>query len=75
VGFALAEETPSLWIDVPFVAQVKNGLRFGSDGDGDGVLGEKDRAHAQGSADAANPGNALFARGRGNSGERDETVF
>ena len=25
VGFALAAETPSLWIDVPFVAQVKNG--------------------------------------------------
>ena len=25
VGFALATETPSLWIDVPFVAQVKNG--------------------------------------------------
>jgi ABC-type bacteriocin/lantibiotic exporter with double-glycine peptidase domain len=24
-GFALAAETPSLWIDVPFVAQVKNG--------------------------------------------------
>lgn len=24
-GFALATETPSLWIDVPFVAQVKNG--------------------------------------------------
>jgi ABC-type bacteriocin/lantibiotic exporter with double-glycine peptidase domain len=25
VGFALAAETPSLWIDVPFVGQVKNG--------------------------------------------------
>jgi ABC-type bacteriocin/lantibiotic exporter with double-glycine peptidase domain len=25
VGFSLAAETPSLWIDVPFVAQVKNG--------------------------------------------------
>jgi ABC-type bacteriocin/lantibiotic exporter with double-glycine peptidase domain len=25
VGLALAAETPSLWIDVPFVAQVKNG--------------------------------------------------
>ena len=25
VSFALAAETPSLWIDVPFVAQVKNG--------------------------------------------------
>ena len=25
VGFALAAETPSLWIDVPFVAQAKNG--------------------------------------------------
>ena len=25
VGFALAAETPSLWIDVPFVAQTKNG--------------------------------------------------
>jgi ABC-type bacteriocin/lantibiotic exporter with double-glycine peptidase domain len=25
VGLALATETPSLWIDVPFVAQVKNG--------------------------------------------------
>jgi len=25
VGFALPAETPSLWIDVPFVAQVKNG--------------------------------------------------
>ena len=25
VGFAHAAETPSLWIDVPFVAQVKNG--------------------------------------------------
>ena len=25
VGFALAAETPGLWIDVPFVAQVKNG--------------------------------------------------
>jgi ABC-type bacteriocin/lantibiotic exporter with double-glycine peptidase domain len=25
VGFALAAETPSLWIDVPFVAQVQNG--------------------------------------------------
>ncbi|HET6931699.1 MAG TPA: C39 family peptidase [Candidatus Acidoferrum sp.] len=24
-GFALAAETPSLWIDVPFVAQAKNG--------------------------------------------------
>jgi ABC-type bacteriocin/lantibiotic exporter with double-glycine peptidase domain len=24
-GFALATETPSLWIDVPFVTQVKNG--------------------------------------------------
>jgi len=23
--FALAAETPSLWIDVPFVAQAKNG--------------------------------------------------
>jgi ABC-type bacteriocin/lantibiotic exporter with double-glycine peptidase domain len=25
VGFALSAETPSLWIDVPFVAQAKNG--------------------------------------------------
>ena len=25
VGLAPAAETPSLWIDVPFVAQVKNG--------------------------------------------------
>src|SRR5258707_12448928 len=25
VGFALAAETPGLWIDVPFVAQMKNG--------------------------------------------------
>jgi ABC-type bacteriocin/lantibiotic exporter with double-glycine peptidase domain len=25
VGFALAAETPSLWLDVPFVPQVKNG--------------------------------------------------
>src|SRR5579864_4431967 len=25
VAFALAGETPSLWIDVPFVAQAKNG--------------------------------------------------
>jgi ABC-type bacteriocin/lantibiotic exporter with double-glycine peptidase domain len=25
VGLALARETPSLWIDVPFVAQVRNG--------------------------------------------------
>jgi len=45
VGFALAEETPSLWIDVPFVAQVKNGCGSAAIGDGDGVLGEKDRAH------------------------------
>jgi ABC-type bacteriocin/lantibiotic exporter with double-glycine peptidase domain len=25
IGFALAAETPGLWVDVPFVAQVKNG--------------------------------------------------
>jgi len=28
VGIALAAETPGLWIDVPFVAQAKNGCGF-----------------------------------------------
>src|SRR5882672_5836332 len=61
VGFALAAETPSLWIDVPFVAQVKNGC-------GSAVMAmvmeyweKKTGRTAQGSADAGKIQAALYS--------------
>jgi ABC-type bacteriocin/lantibiotic exporter with double-glycine peptidase domain len=61
VGLALAAETPSLWIDVPFVAQVKNGC-------GSAVIAmvmeywEKKTAHGTGdSADAGKIQAALYS--------------
>jgi ABC-type bacteriocin/lantibiotic exporter with double-glycine peptidase domain len=61
VGLALAAETPSLWIDVPFVAQVKNGC-------GSAVMAmvmeywEKKTAHGAGDgADAGKIQAALYS--------------
>jgi ABC-type bacteriocin/lantibiotic exporter with double-glycine peptidase domain len=61
VALALAAETPSLWIDVPFVAQVKNGC-------GSAAIAmvmeywEKKTGHGAGdSADAGNIQSALYS--------------
>jgi len=52
VGFALAAETPSLWIDVPFVAQVKNGCGSAAMAMVMEYWEKKTGRTAQGSADA-----------------------
>src|ERR1700741_4650874 len=61
VGLALATETPSLWIDVPFVEQVRNGC-------GSAVIAmvmedwEKKTGHGStGSADAGKIQAALYS--------------
>ena len=65
VGFALAAETPSPWIDVPFVAQAKNGC-------GSAVMAmvmeyweKKTGRTAQGSADAGKIQATLYSPAEG----------
>ena len=61
VGFALAAETPSLWIDVPFVAQVKNGCGSAAMAMVMEYWEKKTGRTAQGSADAGKIQAALYS--------------
>jgi ABC-type bacteriocin/lantibiotic exporter with double-glycine peptidase domain len=60
-GFALATETPSLWIDVPFVAQVKNGCGSAAIAMVMEYWEKKTGRAATGSADAGKIQSALYS--------------
>jgi len=60
-GFALAAATPSLWIDVPFVAQAKNGCGSAAIAMVMDYWDKKAGRAAGGSADAAKIQAALYA--------------
>jgi ABC-type bacteriocin/lantibiotic exporter with double-glycine peptidase domain len=60
-GIALAAETPSLWIDVPFVAQVKNGCGSAAIAMVMEYWGKKTGRGAAGSADAGKIQAALYS--------------